>query len=457
MPQGRSVSVWQGLNPPQMLVGSFLLVIAFGTLCLKSLPGLYTGQPLSWVDALFTSTSAVCVTGLIVVDTATYFTPMGQGLLLLLIQLGGLGMLAFSSLIIIALGKRLSLRAETIAGDQRTNGPNFDAKRLTLDVIRFTLVIEAIGALILYTLWGPRLGWAEAAWPAVFHSVSGFCNAGFSTNTDSLVGFQNSPATLATISFLIIAGGIGFLTMEEAFLNLFSKEWRRRNRLSLHSRLVLWTTAFLLVMGGVLFIWFESDSHMAGFSRFDRITNGLFMSVTARTAGFNSIDYGQATDSVNFLTILLMLIGGSPGSTAGGLKTTTFAVIGLLAWSRMRSEMTTSFAGRSIPEETIQRATGILVVSVAIVAMGVFALSGSDPLPNRENRFLLRLFEVCSAFGTVGLSMNLTPELSATGRLIITLLMFLGRVGPLTLAAALVIRRSRSGQFRYAYEDVIVG
>ncbi|RPH80171.1 MAG: potassium transporter TrkH, partial [Planctomycetaceae bacterium] len=206
-----------------MLVGSFLLVIAFGTLGLKSLPGLYTGQPLSWADALFTSTSAVCVTGLIVVDTATYFTPLGQGLLLLLIQLGGLGMLAFSSLIIVALGKRLSLRAETIAGDRRANGPNLDAKRLTLDVIRFTLVIEAIGAVMLYTVWGPRLGWAEAAWPAVFHSVSGFCNAGFSTNTDSLIGFQNSPATLATISFLIIAGGIGFLTMEEAFLNLFSR------------------------------------------------------------------------------------------------------------------------------------------------------------------------------------------------------------------------------------------
>lgn len=457
VPQGRSVNAWQGLTPPQMFVGSFLLLIALGTLGLVFLPGLYVGESLGWQDAIFTSTSAVCVTGLIVVDTATHFTPLGQAFILLLIQLGGLGMLAFTSMIIMAIGGRVSLRTESLASGTRDAAPHVDGKRLAIDVVRFTLAFEAIGAIALYLIWAPRYGWVDAMWPALFHSVSAFCNAGFSTFSDSLIGFQDSPATLMVIMALIVGGGIGFLTMEEAFLSCFNKTWRKSNRISLHSRLVLWTTGILIVGGAVLFYLFEWKHTLEGMSIRDRLFNGLFLSVTARTAGFNTIDYAQATDSGNFLTILLMMIGGSPGSTCGGLKTTTFALIGLLAWSRLRSQETTSFAGRSVPDETIQRAVGLVVVTVAVVAIGVFTLAATEAQNDSQTRFLRRVFEAVSAFNTVGLSMGLTGELSSMGRSAITVLMFLGRVGPLTLAAALVIRRPRKSRFRYAYEDVVVG
>jgi len=457
VPQGQAVKAWQGLTPPQMFVSSFVLLIALGTLGLKFLPGLYVDERLGWLDSIFTSTSAVCVTGLIVVDTATFFTPLGQAFLLLLIQLGGLGMLAFTSMIIMALGKRVSLRTESLTAGSRDAAPHIDGKRLALDIVRFTIALEAIGAVALYALWVPRFGWSGAMWPALFHSVSAFCNAGFSTYTDSLIGFQQSPATLCVVMALIIAGGIGFLTMEEAFLSCFNRAWRRSNRISLHSRLVLWTTAILLIGGAILFTAFEWNKTLGALAVPDRLCNGFFLSVTARTAGFNSIDYAHATDSGNFLTILLMMIGGSPGSTCGGLKTTTFALIGLLAWSRLRSLETTSFSGRSIPDETIQRAVGLVVVAVAVVSIGVFALAASESPHDTQARFLKRFFEVVSAFNTVGLSMGLTPELSPLGRWMITLLMFLGRVGPLTLAAALVIRRPRKSRFSYAYEDVVVG
>jgi trk system potassium uptake protein len=457
VPQGRAVNLWQGLTPPQLFVGSFVLLIAMGTLGLKFLPGLYVGQSLNWQDAVFTSTSAVCVTGLVVVDTATYFTPLGQAFLLLLIQLGGLGMLAFTSLIILAIGKRLSLRTETLTSSSLDAAPKIDTKRLTRDVVSFTLALELVGAFALYLLWGPRLGWSEAVWPAIFHSVSAFCNAGFSTFSDSLIGFDQSPATLGVIMVLIVGGGIGFLTMEEVFISWSPQGRKTRYRMSLHSRLVLWTTGILVFGGAALFLMFEWNHCLADMSPTNRMVNGLFMSITARTAGFNTIDYAAATDGGNFLTILLMTIGGSPGSTAGGLKTTTFALIGLLAWSRLRSLEATSFAGRSVPDETIQRAVGLLVVAVAVVAAGVFALAATESLPSNDARFLFRMFEVVSAFNTVGLSMGLTPELSPMGRVVITLLMFLGRVGPLTLTAALLIRRPRKGRFRFANEDVVVG
>jgi trk system potassium uptake protein len=457
VPQGRKVNFWQAITPPQLFVGSFLLLIISGTIGLKLLPGLYVGEPLGWQDAAFTATSAVCVTGLVVVDTATFFTTAGQAFLLLLIQLGGLGMLAFTSLIIMALGRRLSVRAETIAASSREVTPDIDTRRLTFDVVRFTLFLEGLGAIALYLLWVPRFGWTGAAWPATFHSVSAFCNAGFSTFSDSLIGMQTSPTTLCVVMILIIAGGIGFLTMEESFLKCFSRRWRRRGRLSLHSQLVLWTSAILMLGGGVLFAAFEWNNSLQDMAIGDRICNALFMSVTARTAGFNTVDYAGVTDSGNFLTILLMAIGGSPGSTAGGLKTTTFALIGLIAWSRLRALESTSFEGRSIPDETLQRAVGLVVVAVAVAAIGVFALSATESLRTIEGRFLVRMFEVASAFNTVGLSMGLTPQLSTTGRSVVIALMFLGRVGPLTLAAALIIRRPRKSRFRYAYEDVVVG
>ncbi len=455
--RGKRVSLWQSLTPPQIFVASFVLVILLGTVGLKFLPGLYRGAGLSWIDALFTATSAVCVTGLIVVDTATHFTTAGQAFVLALIQIGGLGMLVLASVIIAALGGRLSLRTESVTTGGGA-GPYVDARQLLFDVVRFTFVFEALGAIALWSLWAPSQGGTEALWPAVFHSVSAFCNAGFSTYSNSLIPFQSSPGTLLAVSALIVFGGIGFLTLEEIYLRRFAKtKSSHQMPLSIHSRLVIVTTLVLLALGWLGFALLEWNNTLAGLTIFDKLNNALFMSVTARTAGFNTVDYAEVTDSSNFLTILLMTIGGSPGSTAGGIKTTSFALLFLLAWSRLRGHETTIFGNRSIPEETIQRAVGLTVLATMVVALGVFALAANGDFHAGKGRFLARMFEAVSAFNTVGLSMNLTATLTPGSKLVLILLMFLGRVGPLSLAAALAVRRSRNKSFRYAYEDVLVG
>jgi trk system potassium uptake protein TrkH len=452
-------TLWHRLTPPQLFIGSFLGLVALGTLGLQLLPGLYTGPGLSWLDALFTATSAVCVTGLIVVDTATYFSPAGQAFLLLLIQLGGLGIITFTTFIILALGRRLSLRHESLAGAEIEIGEEVDHRRLALDIIRFTFAFETVGAVLLYMLWVPDLGWDAAAWPAVFHAISAFCNAGFSTFSDSLMGFNGSAFTLLVIAFLIVAGGVGFLVLEELYLR--RRGWMRARpvRLSLHSRLVLASTGLFLVVGWALFALFEWGGVLGGMDFLDKTVNAFFMSTTARTAGFNSIDYAVAADDTNFLTIILMAIGGSPGSTAGGMKTTTFALIGLLAVARLRGHEIVSVWGRSVPEETIQRAAGLFVLGFGVITLALFGYAHTElhTLPPSAQPFLRHMFEAVSAFNTVGLSMGVTPGLSSAGRWLTIVLMFVGRVGPLVFAAALARRVRRTHQIRYSYEDVIIG
>jgi trk system potassium uptake protein len=459
----RRRSLWRRLTPPQLFVFSFATLIAIGTLGLRFLPGLYTGTPLGWVDSLFTATSAVCVTGLVVVDTGTWFTPFGQGFLLLLIQAGGLGMITFTTMIILALGRRLSLRHESLTriGPGEV-APHVDFERLTFDIVKFALVLEFIGAVVLYALWAPSLGLSGAVWPAIFHAISAFCNAGFSIFRGSLTGFQHESGTLAVMMLLIVAGGIGFLVLEEIAM------WRRAMtrhqagvRLSLHSRIVLWATGLLIAAGALAFGAFEWNNVLRDMDVIDRVSNALFMSITPRTAGFNTVDYGSTTASTDFLTILLMFIGGSPGSTAGGIKTTTFLLLGMLAWSRMRGTELVSIWGRSVPEGTVQRAVGLVVVAFTVVTVAIFTLTWTEQVGHHGEGhalFLSFMFEAVSAFNTVGLSLGVTDTLSETGRLLTTLLMFVGRVGPLTFAAALAMAARRSGgPYRYAYEDVVVG
>ncbi|WP_022835837.1 TrkH family potassium uptake protein [Salisaeta longa] len=452
---------WRSVPPAQLFVGSFFLLIVLGTVGFKVLPGLYTGPELSWLNALFTSTSAVCVTGLIVVDTATFFTTWGQAYLLLLIQLGGLGIISFTSIIIVVLGRRLSLRHQALATGAAEITDDVHYADLAWAVMKFTLGTELLGAVLLYLSWGSALGWQGAVWPAVFHSISAFCNAGFSTFSTSLMNFQGNAPLLLVVMALIVMGGLGFLTLEE--LNVwYRKRQSKRFRLSTHSQIVLGTTAVLIVGGAVVITAFEWQHTLQGLSLVDRVVNGLFASVTTRTAGFNTIDYGAAHPSTNFFTILWMSIGGSPGSTAGGLKTTTAAILCLAAWARLRGYHYTHVSGRTIPPETVQRATSLFVLGFVVVTAGVFVLSFSE-LPSilaiaPQGTFLHHMFEAVSAFNTVGLSMGITSDLSITGRWTTILLMFIGRVGPLTVAAAMSIeRRTQRDNFRYAYEDVIVG
>jgi trk system potassium uptake protein TrkH len=454
--------LWSGLSPEALLSLSFLLLIAFGTVGLLALPGLYTGERLSPLDALFTMTSAVCVTGLAVVDTASYFTRWGQAWLLLFIQLGGVGLLSLTTLVISALGRRVSLRSEVMVGAPVDPTHRRDVVSLTLSVLRFTLGTEALGAAALWLLWGPQLGWAEAGWHAVFHSVSAFCNAGFSTFRTSLVGFSEQPATLGVVSVLIILGGIGYLSAEESL-----RWWRRRSglglrRLSVHTFAALSGTAILLVAGTVLFAVFEWGGVLRGFGPVDRWVNAWFMSVTARTAGFNSLSYAEVGNASAYLTILLMVVGGSPGSTAGGLKTTTFMVLVALALSRIRGQRNARLHGRAIPRGTVERTVSVALLAFALMTAAVFVLNVSETrglgAAQARQAFLPLLFEVVSAFCTVGLSMDLTPALSGFGKLLMIGLMFIGRVGPLLFFAALTLRaRSQRLEVRPAQEDLIVG
>lgn len=449
------------LTAPQLFALSFAGLITIGAMGFRWLPGLYApgAERLSWLDALFTATSAVCVTGLAVADTATRFTVWGQAWLLALIQLGGLGIIAVTSVVAVALGRRLSLRTEALTMSALDAAPHLDERRLVRDVVVFTLAIEAAGAVALWMAFVPHLGTRGAIWPAVFHSVSAFCNAGFSTFSTSLLGFQRDPAVLGLIGTLVVVGGLGFLTLEEVAQWLRARR-RQRFRLSLHSRIALTVTALLLVGGTVAGAAAEWTGTLAGLSTVDRWTNAAFFSVTARTAGFNSIDYAQVTATSAFLTILLMFTGGSPGSTAGGAKTTTVALVGLLAYHRFRGRASTGAFGRSVPPETVDRAVGVAALGFGVATLGILALTvteGYRGAATSQATFLPLMFEAVSALGTAGLSMNLTPLLGGASKVVLIALMFLGRIGPLTFAAAFARARRRPDVVRYAHEDVLVG
>ncbi len=452
----------QGLTSPRLLLLSFLLLIAAGTVGFMTLPGLYTGDDLSWLDALFTATSAVCVTGLIVVDTGTYFTVWGQAFVLFLVQVGGLGILTFATLLLLSVGRRLSLHHETLSAEMLEVVPDLNVKRMVKNLLLFTLAVEGIGTVLLFVAWMHRFPPGTALWNSVFHAVSAFCNAGFSTFSDSLTGFSRSPLTLGVVSILIVVGGIGFLTVEE--IRRVRKKGHARwwRHLGLHSRLALTVTAILVIGGAALFLGLEWSNTLAELSPLDRIANGLFMSVTARTAGFNTVDYGATADSTNFLTILLMSIGGSPGSTAGGLKTTTIAIIGLVALARLKGEQVPSAWGRSVSEETVHRAVGLSAIMFVTTTAGLLLMTVLDGRLVADTAlyggFLGQMFEVVSAFNTVGLSMGQTAGLHGGAKTVTIILMYLGRVGPLSVAAALARdRKHGKNVFRYSYDSVMIG
>ena len=386
---------WEQISPEWLFLISFAVVILFGALGLRFIPFFYAEdkEPLGIIDSLFTATSAVCVTGLIVVDTATHFSIWGKLWLLFLIQVGGLGIITFTTWLIAALGGRPSLRQEAITSSARDAVTTIDYRSLVRHVIFFTLGFEVLGALALAILWIPQeeFGFWDGLFHACFHSISAFCNAGFSTFSDSVIRFQTWPLTLSVIMFLIILGGLGFLTLEEMYMVYRAKKAKRGYRISLHSKVVLIMTALLLLGGWPAFAILEWGNSLTGMPPWAKVINALFMSVTPRTAGFNNINYVQATVGANFLTILLMFIGGAPGSTAGGLKVTTVALPALLAWSRIRGKQVTSILKRTVPEDTIQRAVGLIVLGFALVTVCILMLVITEK--SLPDRFLDYMFE----------------------------------------------------------------
>lgn len=459
---------WRRLSPPALFMASFVVLIAIGTAGLMWIPGLQTGPALGLIDALFTMTSAVCVTGLAVVDTATHFSFWGQLWILLFIQLGGLGLISLTTLIIGAMGARLSLRSEMLTMVPPRRGDKPEVWRIALDVTRFSFVVEGIGAVVLFALWAFEHPLDDALWHAVFHSVSAYCNAGFSTFSDSLIGERS--LVLVAISVLVVVGGVGYLTFEELL------RWRRdavarrtglriqmrgAHRLSSHTWTVAVMTLALLVGGWVLMAIFEWNGVLAEMSVVDKLASSWFLSVTPRTAGFNSIDYAAVGNDTAALTIMLMFVGGSPGSTAGGVKTTTIAILVAIALSRVRGLRFVGLRDRTIPEGTVERTAGIILLALLVLVVSFFLLSAIQAIGlgavESRTQFLPLVFETVSAFGTVGLSMSYTASLSPAGELVVIWLMFVGRVGLLSFFSTTVLKRSRPSAVRLAQEDVFVG
>jgi len=442
-------------SPGRLLIASFLALIALGTLLLKLPWATPPEQPISWLDALFTATSASCVTGLVVRDTGAGFTGFGQVVILGLIQAGGLGIMSFSLLILSLLRGRPTFAQRAVYEQTLSGRSQADVRPLLRLVFLFTFGAEAVGAVLLAVRFVPELGAGRGAWAAVFHAVSAFCNAGFALWPDSLVRYRADAWVNLVIIALIVLGGLGFFVVWELV-----RERGRWRRLSVHSKLALTVSAALVAVGTGVFWLLESTNALFGLSRGEQLLVSLFQGVTPRTAGFNTVDFATLTPATLFFVTMLMFIGGSPGSTAGGIKTTTFGVLLVATMTRFRGHRHANAFGRTLTRETIGNTAAIALGGMLIVVVGVFALLLSE-LPVRAVEqdsavFVSLYFETVSALGTVGLSTGVTPFLEPSSRLIVTILMFLGRLGPLTVASSLAAA-STLRDWRYPAEDVVVG
>jgi trk system potassium uptake protein TrkH len=443
-------------SPPQLLAASILGLIALGTFALV-LPGASaSGESIGLLDALFTSTSAVCVTGLIVRDTAREFSTVGQVTIMVLVQLGGLGYMTISTVLASLLGRSVTMQ-ERLTLQEALNAQDLEGLvRFAGTVLQLTLAFELTGAAILAVRWWSELG-PTALWYGLFHSVSAFNNAGFALWSDNFIRWRADVTVNLVITGLIICGGLGFFVLSE-----LARIRQRRIAVSLHTKLVLTATAVLLV-GGTWAIaaleWNNPRTFASGWPLNERILAAWFQSVTARTAGFNSMDNGAMTQAALFVTMALMFIGASPGSTGGGVKTTTFSITVAALWATVRGNKEPQLFNRRIPADLVAKAFFVSLIAflgLNAVAGAVLITEGRDLLPT--------LFETTSAFGTVGLSMgengsvvSLSAFFTPIGKLLIAGMMFMGRVGPLTLALALAASGAARVKIRYPEGKVLIG
>ena len=414
----------------------------------------------SLVDAAFTATSALCVTGLTVRSTGHDLSWVGQVVVLLLIQLGGIGIITVTTFVSLSMGARQGLQHRTLLAETLGAGGEPDLRWVLARVIRFTLVFEVAGAVLLAARFAFDHSPLEAVWHAVFHSISAFCNAGFSLNDDSLMRYQGDPLVNLTIIALVISGGIGYPVMIDVSRNWHGPGAKRWGRLTLHSKLMLAGTAVLLAVGTAGVLALEWDGALADMSWPRRLLAALFHSVTCRTAGFNTLEIGRLTNATLFVSILLMIVGAGPCSTGGGFKVSTLAVLVLRGWATFRGYAQVNVSRRTLPREVVDRsiATALLFAVVAIVALtGLLVLEQSEaPHAQSQGLFMDAMFEVISALGTVGLTTGMTPYLTVSGRVIIIILMFIGRLGPITVFAALS-RGERDRPIEYASEAPLIG
>lgn len=444
-------------TPARLSVVTFLLLISIGTVLL-SLPISSRTGSLRLIDALFTSTSASCVTGLSVINVDASLSLFGQIVLLCLIQVGGLGIMTISTVLILIAGGKASFAERNLIHDTYTHSDSRSPGSILGEVFVLTFLMEGLGAALLFTRFYPVYGLSKGAYFAVFHSISAFCNAGFALFPGSLEMFRDDILVNLVVSSLILAGGIGFLVIAELRSN-FPVNRRKWKRLSLHTKLIL-VSSLTLVLGGTLMVLImEWNTSLAGMNPGHKLLASFFQSITLRTAGFNTIPISAMANQTLFISIIFMFIGASPGSCGGGIKTSTMTILFLLGWSRLRGEGSTSAFNRTIPDQSVTKATNMVMISLFVVIVGTVLLLMTEVgrIAHAETRgkFLEILYETVSAFGTVGLSMGLTETLSSAGRLIITLIMFTGRLGPMIIAVA--ISRKDLKQYTYAHEEIMVG
>lgn len=436
-------NVRKRLTSFQIIIIGFLATILLGTFLLMLPFSSSNGQWSSFGDALFTATSSVCVTGLVVQDTGTYWSGFGQVVILLLIQIGGMGVVTVALAIYKLLGRNINFEARSTM-QEAVAAPNVGGiVRLLGFILKITLFFEALGALLLALPFCGEYGFLKGIWYAVFHSISAFCNAGFDLfgGFASLTRYQSHPLVNATIMLLIVAGGLGFLCWSDIVTHR-----HRFAKYRLQSKIVLITTAVLLVVPAVFFFW----NDFAGFEPLPRVLSSVFQSTTARTAGFNTVNFYAMTEVGIALMIALMLVGGSPGSTAGGMKTTTLAVLLASQVSVFRRKKHTELLGRRLGDDVVRTAAAILTMYLVLFFAAGFAISILDGIP-----LLHALFESGSAIGTVGLTVGITNTLGSVSRVILMVLMFFGRVGGLTLIFAAVANEGSASML--PQEKVTVG
>lgn len=445
----------KGISPIRVLPLGYLGVICVGTLLLM-LPAASYDAPLPFLDALFTATSASCVTGLVVVDTGTYFTPFGQAVVLLLIQVGGLGFMAVTTMLFLALRARVSLRGRMLLAEGTGSGQIQGVVLLSQRIVALTMACESIGALLLSIRFVPLYGWGKGIWYAVFHSVSAFCNAGFDLmgHFQSLVPFVRDPLVNFTIMWLIVMGGLGFALI----LELIRKP-KTKQRISVHGRTVLIATAMLVFGGGILFWLFErhNPDTLGELPLSTQLMASLFQSVTCRTAGFNTIDQTALCEGSKLLSFLLMFIGGAPAGTAGGVKITTVAMLFFSVRSLMRGREETEAFGRRFSRNALARALCIFLLAIALLFVGAMVMSLTERgTACGSMDFIDKMFELASALGTVGLTVGVTEVAGVTSRLVLCILMYFGRAGLLTIALACG-REDAESAIRYPLGEIMIG
>jgi potassium uptake TrkH family protein len=437
-------------SPAQLVAIAFAAVILLGTgLLLLPIATVDPGGA-SFLAAAFTSTSAVCVTGLIVVDTATYWTHFGQAVIVVLVQIGGFGIMTLTSLLALAVARRLGLRGRLLAQAETGALDLGDVRRVLFGVAAFTILFESIAAAVLALRFGISYDYSpgSAIWRGVFHSITSFNNAGFALWSDSLVQFVTDGWVSVTICLAIIFGGIGFPVWLE-----LRHEFLRPRTWSLHTKLTLLVTGLLLFVGFVAVLGFEwgNPDTLGGLDWPGKLVASFFQGVQPRTAGFNTLDYGQMEEGTLLVSDALMFIGTGSASTGGGIKVTTFALLALMVWAELRGQPEVNALGRRIPGHAQRQALTVALIALVAVALGALILVAVGPFTLSQS-----VFEAVSAFGTVGLSTGITADIAVAGQVTLIVLMFLGRVGPHTLGTALVFRE-RERRIRFAEERPIIG